>query len=286
MEFTDPSGWRTRLTRRMIDEFTASGIWRGETLADCALRQAQRQPQAIAVVEGDRSASFGALVAQASQLASAFRASGLKPGDVISFQLPNWMEAMAVNLAAAMCGLVCNPIVPIYRDAEVLYILRDCRAKMYFIPQTFRSIDYAAMIGRLRGQLPALQETIVVRGGAEGCTGYDSLLARGDGASFIPAPVDANAVKLVMYTSGTTGSPKGVLHTHNTIMAELVAVNDFFRLADDDVVLMPSPVTHITGYLYALELVLVRGIKAVLLDQPHRFLGVPTLHQHRLDAAH
>ena len=86
------------------------------------------------MIEGSHTRTFAAMAAEARRLAAAFRASGLKPGEVVSFQLPNWYEAMVVNLAAAMCGLVCNPIVPIYRDAEVRFILRDCKAKMLFVP--------------------------------------------------------------------------------------------------------------------------------------------------------
>lgn len=281
MEITDPSGWKTRLDSRMIAEYTASGVWRGQTLADCALRQASHQPEGVAVVEGPNVRSFGALVNEARQLASAFEASGLKAGDVVSFQLPNWVEAMTVNLAAAMCGLVCNPIVPIYRDAEVRYILRDCDAKVFFVPQSFRSIDYADMVRGLRGDLPSLREVVVVRGAAAEYTAFADMLARGNPLSFVPRVVDANAIKLVLYTSGTTGNPKGVLHTHNTIMAELTAVSTFFRLSDDDVVLMPSPVTHITGYLYALELVFVRGIKAVLMERWNASEAVDLIDRHR-----
>lgn len=281
MEITDPSGWKTRLDSRMIAEYTASGVWGRQTLADCALRQASHQPDSVAVVEGPNVRSFGALVNEARQLASAFEASGLKAGDVVSFQLPNWVEAMTVNLAAAMCGLVCNPIVPIYRDAEVRYILRDCDAKVFFVPQSFRSIDYADMVSRLRGDLPSLCEVVVVRGAAGEHTAFADMLVRGDPSSFVPREVDANAIKLVLYTSGTTGNPKGVLHTHNTIMAELTAVSAFFRLSDDDVVLMPSPVTHITGYLYALELVFVRGIKAVLMERWNASEAVDLIDRHR-----
>jgi len=124
----DASGWATRLSEEDIARYTQRGAWRNVTLADCASRQAEQAGQRIAVVEGERSASFGTLLAQANQLAAAFRAMGLQRGDVISFQLPNWIEAMVINLAACIAGLVVNPIVPIYRESEVRYILRDAGA--------------------------------------------------------------------------------------------------------------------------------------------------------------
>lgn len=264
---TDVSGWVTRLTEDDIRRYKRTGAWKDVTLADCAVRQAERAPDRTAVVEGDRSASFGAILAEARQLAAAFDALGLKPGEVISYQLPNWIETMVLNVAACLAGLVVNPIVPIYREAEVRYILADCRSRVLFIPERFRNFDYPAMAGRLRAGLPDLREVVVVRGQAEGCSRYDDLLARGLALPAVEGRADPDAVKLVLYTSGTTGNPKGVLHSHNTIMAEIDAVIGFWGIHERDVVLMPSPVTHITGYLYALEIAFAAGVKVAFMER-------------------
>ena len=263
----DVSGWITRYSDEEIRHYKRTGAWKDLTLADCARRHAERAPDRIAVVEGERSASFGALLAEARQLAGAFGVMGLRPGDVVSYQLPNWTETMVINIAACLTGLVVNPIVPIYRESEVRYILADCRSRVLFIPEHFRNFDYPAMAARLRPQLPALQDVVVVRGTADACRRYDELLAYGQGESTVERRVDADAVKLVLYTSGTTGNPKGVLHSHNTIMAEIDAVIDFWGIHERDVVLMSSPVTHVTGYLYALELAFAAGIKVVFMER-------------------
>ena len=264
---TDISGWATRLSQRDIAHYTQSGRWRNVTLADCVTRQAELGAQRTAVVEGTRSASFGAVLAQAKRLADAFRTMGLRPGDVVSFQLPNWIETMTINAAACIAGLVVNPIVPIYREAEVRYILRDARAKLFFIPERFRNFDYPAMAARVRMELPHLEHVVVVRGEAPGCMQYEALLASGAERPSVVERTDPNAVKLVLYTSGTTGNPKGVLHSHNTIMAEIDAAIAFWSLTGADVVLMPSPVTHITGYLYALETAFAAGVKVVFMER-------------------
>ncbi|MDQ3259561.1 MAG: AMP-binding protein, partial [Pseudomonadota bacterium] len=263
----DASGWRTRITDQMIEMYTRSGHWRNLTVWSRAREHLATDADRIVVVDGQRKISFGRMVGEARRLSSAFAKRGLRPGDVISFQLPNWAETMALNLAAAQLGLVCNPIVPIYRDAEVRHILCDARAKLFFVPTSFRGFDYVGMASRLRGDLPDLQDVMVVRGAAAECMNYDQLVAAGDESLDLASNTDPNAVKLLMYTSGTTGVAKGVLHTHNTIMAEIDAVIEYWRIRSNDVVLMPSPVTHITGYLYALEIAFAAEAKVVFMER-------------------
>ncbi|MDE0781355.1 MAG: AMP-binding protein, partial [Alphaproteobacteria bacterium] len=171
-----------------------------------------------------------------------------------------------IDLACAMLGLVCNPIIPIYRDSEVSYILKDAEAKAVFIPTTFRKFDYADMIARHRSELLALEHVITVRGEADGATSFEALLAEGNPDEFVRTRVDPNAVKLIMYTSGTTGRPKGVLHSHNTIDTEIQAVAKFLSLDDSDVILMPSPVSHITGYLYGIQMPFTLNAPAVFME--------------------
>lgn len=263
----DPSGWVTRTTAADIERYTRAGIWRNVTVWDSALEQAARSPARTVVIDGDRALSFGEILTQARRLAASLRARGLRAGDVISFQLPNWYETLVLNLAAARLGLVCNPIVPIYREAELRHILRDARSRLYFVPSTFRSIDYVAMARRMRADLPELRDVVVVRGKAGGCIAYEDLVAPAVTAIDDAGEADPNNVKLVMYTSGTTGPAKGVLHSHNTIMAEIDAVRAFWGITRADVVLMPSPVTHITGYLYALEIAFAAGVQVVFMEK-------------------
>ncbi len=262
----DPSGWTTRVTDEEIARYVSRGVWRNTTVWEAALEQLRAGGQRVAVIDGNLSLTFGELVEQARRLAAALHGMGLKAGDVISFQLPNWHETMVINLAAARLRLVCNPIVPIYRDAEVRHILRDARSKLYFIPQAFRSYDYPAMAARLRTDLPDLREVVVLRGEALDCRRFEDLLAL-EPLLAAGSATDPNNVKLVMYTSGTTGVAKGVLHSHNTIMAEIDAVRGFWDITNQDVVLMPSPVTHITGYLYALEIAFAAGVKVVFMEK-------------------
>jgi acyl-CoA synthetase (AMP-forming)/AMP-acid ligase II len=275
----DISGWSTRLTDDMIERYTRDGAWTNRTVADSAIERGHDPLQRIAVEEGSRVADFRELLANARCLADALARMGLKPGDVLSFQLPNWVEALSINLAACLGGYICNPIVPIYRDAEVSFILHDARSKVLFIPESFRNFDYIGMARRLRPALPELKEVVVVRGAANEYRAYEDLLATG-GVAGARAVVDANAVKLLLYTSGTTGKPKGVLHSHNTLMAEIDAVTRYWNITQDDVILMASPVTHVTGYLYGLELGFVTGAKVVLMERWDAGAAVDLVQQH------
>src|SRR3546814_18983003 len=116
----------------MIDNYTASGAWRNESIADIAARLVIEKPDMLAFIEGDRSLYLGNLVTKARKIAAVLATRGLVPGDVVSFQLPNWLETAVINLACCIGGFVCNPIIPIYREAEVGYILRAGRATIFF----------------------------------------------------------------------------------------------------------------------------------------------------------
>jgi len=276
----DPGGWTTRYGDADIRRYRAAGVWRDVTLWTMALAMEQRSANRIAVVDGDQQTSFGALMSESRALAGALQTFGLVAGDVISFQLPNWRETLVINLAAARLGLVCNPIVSIYRDAEVGHILRDAGSKLMFVPSAFRSMDYLAMMERLRSDLPDLKQVLVVRGQHAGLLSYDEVIAGAMPWTGDDSLTDPNNVKLVMYTSGTTGAAKGVLHSHNTIMAEIDAVRGFWGITDRDVVLMPSPVTHITGYLYALEIAFAAGVKVVFMEKWNAAEALDLIKQH------
>src|SRR5262245_46971178 len=125
----DVSGFPVRRSAAAARRFIEAGHWRSETLADIARDATAADPDRPLLIEGDRRLSRGAAWDQANRLAGHFRARGFKPGDVIAFQLPNWIEAAVIALAARLCGLVIAPIPPNYREAEVGYILEDCGAK-------------------------------------------------------------------------------------------------------------------------------------------------------------
>jgi len=170
------SVWKTRLNGSMIARFTSSGAWSGVTLVHSARQCARETPDRVAVIDGGEVRTFRQVFDEAMSLVAVLHELGMVQGDVLSFQLPNWRETMVINLAASLGGFIVNPIVPIYRDAEVGFILKNSRTRVLFVPETFRGFDYLAMVERLRPELPALQEVIVVRGGRPGYPSYLSSL--------------------------------------------------------------------------------------------------------------
>ena len=244
--------------------FAHGGLWDERTIADQAIELAGDDPDFIAFVDGDETLTRAALLADAEALAVALHVRGLRPGDVIAFQLPNWREAAVINLAAALSGFVVNPIVPIYRDHEVSQMLGDCRARALFVPTVFRNFDYAGMAARISASLPALSHIFTLRG--EGQQDYATLIAEGRGRPFARPQVDPLGVKMVLYTSGTTGRPKGVLHSHVTLQRILRQSARYWGVAAGDAILMPSPVTHVSGFANGLEMPLVCGTRTVLME--------------------
>jgi non-ribosomal peptide synthetase component E (peptide arylation enzyme) len=168
------------------------------TLVDEARVVLEQDPERVMVIEGDHSLTVRELWGEASSLARFFRERGLKAGDVVAMQLPNWAEASSLYLAASMMALVLNPILPILRDSEVKFVLHDSRSKLIFIPSEFRGFDYHGMIKRIRADLPELATVVVLRGEAEDDFAWADLVRNTDPEITLD-PVDPDSVKIVMY---------------------------------------------------------------------------------------
>ena len=238
-----------------------------QTLAAYAHQRALQYPDRVAFYESGRTISYRTLLSEAQALAGGLWQIGLRSGDVISFQLPNWIETAIINLAANLLGLRCNPVVPIYRDSELLAILSAARTRCFFVPQVWGGFDYAAMAKRLQLNLPELQTVATVRAGHPGIHDYETLLASGRGSEPPYPKREPTDDKLLMFTSGTSGRAKGVLHSQASLVAPLLRACAQWPLREHDCMLMPSPVTHITGYCCGLEMPLFLGTRTVLMDK-------------------
>ena len=237
------------LTQQRIDR--DGPRWANLTISDCAWRKAQETPDEVAIYqELEEPITYGSVADEARRLITGLRKLGLRQGEVISFQLPNWRESVVLDIAASAMGLIVNPIIPIYRDRELRFILKDARTRLIYIPEQLRSLEFPSMIEGLKPELPELEFVVTVRAERDhpGMLTYQGLIDNEPAdLDSLPA-VDPNSIKAILYTSGTTGNPKAVLHSHNTLTRIIHNSLDHWQLDERDVMLMPSPVTHITGY--------------------------------------
>ncbi|MEZ5503696.1 MAG: AMP-binding protein [Halioglobus sp.] len=247
-----------------------SALWANRTIAQGAWQKAQERPDEVAIyLEGAPAITYASIADEARRLISGLQKLGMQAGDVISFQLPNWRESVVVDIAACALGLIVNPVIPIYRDHELRFILRDAGTRLIYIPERVRSLEFPTMIAGLRPHLPDLEFVVTVR--AE--NRYDDMLRYEDLVAHAPAAIDTlpkvdpNSVKAILYTSGTTGTPKAVLHSHNTLARVIQNSLDYWQMDERDVMLMPSPVTHITGYGSGMVLPFVTPVKSALMHR-------------------
>jgi cyclohexanecarboxylate-CoA ligase len=256
-------GRRVRWEDGRADAYTR-GLWVRGTLADSLREAAQRTPQRVVLVDGECRLDCENLYEQATTLAQALLAR-MPVGSVVSFMLPNWHEAAVIYLATTLAGMVVNPILPSLRDRELRFILEDAGSRMILVPSRFNRHDYTSMVERVTSQMDAPPEVIVVRGEAGSHTPLASLLQQPSATTGLPA-LDPDTGRMILYTSGTTGRAKGVLHSHNSIHALICQIRDHWLVKEGDRFLVPSPIAHIGGSIYAFECPLLLGITAVLMD--------------------
>lgn len=271
----------------------AEGLWPGKTLIDYFEECLAEKPDALALTSvvvgsGVRTDLTWAEIEKLSwRAAEGLRRLGLVKDDVLACQLTNSWEFIVLYIACRRLGVVFNPLMPIFREHELLFMLRHGKAKAFVVPAIFRNFDHEAMAQRMRPELPDLQH-VIVAGGA-GANSFDALLmdpALDDAPDLRELSASdrdhANAVCQFIYTSGTTGEPKAVMHTANTMYANLVAYADRLHLGTDDIVMMFSPMAHQTGFMYGFLLPVMLKSRMVLMDSWDKTLAAKLIAQERV----
>ena len=258
--------------------YVRAGYWDDQSLGtvlSLGLRDGGAQPFTVRSEVHPYNGSLGDVDDLARRVATGLRSRGIGPGDAVAFQLPNWVEAAATFYAVAYLGAVVVPIVHFYGPKEVGYILRKTRVKALITADGFGNQNYLANLENLQnhGGLPDLEWHAVV--GAQSL--HDSVtfadLANNDRLS-APALVDPKSPALIAYTSGTTADPKGVVHVHRTITAEIRQLGAL--QANDGIdMITAAPVGHGIGMLAALLLPVWRRRAIHLIDvwNPGRVLA-------------
>ena len=248
--------------------YRQQGLWGDASLADYWQQTARAMPDKIAVVDNHGATyTYSALDHAASCLANWMLAKGIESGDRIAFQLPGWCEFTVIYLACLKIGAVSVPLLPSWREAELVWVLNKCQAKMFFAPTLFKQTRPVDLILPLQNQLPQLQQIVGVDKLAPATSSLSLSQIIADNTSLTTAiTTHGDELAAVLFTSGTEGLPKGVMLTHNNILASERAYCARLNLTWQDVFMMPAPLGHATGFLHGVTAPFLIGARSVLLD--------------------
>lgn len=253
------------------------GAWNDKLITDYLDQAVASTPDREAIVgyqltSDTRTAlTYRELNDKVTRMAAGLAAMGIGKGDLVACQLPNWWQTTALHLACVRIGAILNPLMPIFRERELRFMLKHGETKLLVIPKVFRGFDYEAMIDGIRGELPDLETLLVI--GSEGERSFEQRLMetpweekQDTKALFAERQLTADDAVQILYTSGTTGEPKGVVHISNTLLSNVQAFSDRLHLTSNDKVLMASPVAHQTGFMYGILMPIYLGTTAILQD--------------------
>jgi acyl-CoA synthetase (AMP-forming)/AMP-acid ligase II len=275
-----------RYTGEQIERYYSSGVWRETTLPDELEIQAAARPDKVFVTDSTTSYTFSQLRDAAQRLAAGLEGIGIGRGDRVAVQLPNWTEFAVISVALSQLGAIMVPIMPIYRDDDVRFIVEAAGIKAAFTAAEFRHFDHARMFLDLAESGTTLQRVIAVRGESvpDGALGYADVLA-GPGARPAGSPAGPDDPFLIVFSSGTTSRPKGCLHTFNTYCAGARLLGQVWRYTADDIQFGPSPVTHTTGFVTSILMPLIHGAGSHLMEMWEPLEGLERIAKFHCTAA-
>lgn len=250
-----PSPYTARYSPEQVRDYYAAGLWSAETFHDLLVRRVQENPDKVFATDGTRSFTFRELFDAGQRLAVGLHRLGLRRGDTVAVQLPNWVEFIQVLTALSRLGVIMVPIMPIYRREDVGYVLANSGIQTVFTPASFGNFNYLDMYRGLRHEHPQLRIVVVRPDAADDVAAAEALTLQqlevandaDEAATELGPPPSADEPFVIVYTSGTTARPKGCVHTFNTFCAGSRGLVAAFGYTDADVQFGPSPIAHTTG---------------------------------------
>ena len=261
------------LTSERLESNRSAGYWTDRLLTDYLDDTVARDPDRVAIVDNNSERgsrlqlTYGELSEQVDRIALGLDRLGVGVADVVAFQLPNWWQFVAIHLACVRLGAVGNPLMPIFRQREMGFMLKFAEAKVVIVPEQFRGFDCPAMIQSISADLSDMQHLLVIGSDGNGSFEQQLLQPGGDAQALYKARgQDANRVMQLLYTSGTTGQPKGVMQTSNTLIYGTREYMNGLQFGSEEICLMASPMAHQTGFMYGMMLAIMLGRPLVLQD--------------------
>ncbi|MGW6356332.1 AMP-binding protein [Streptomyces sp. NPDC055092] len=281
---------RDRYTQDQIRSYYADGLWQDDTFFDALEQQVAQRPDKVFVTDSTTSYTFRELRDAALRLAVGMKRLGVRPGDRVAVQMPNWTEFVVISAAVSRLGAVIVPIMPIYRRDEVGYMVESAGIKLAFTAGQYRKFDHAAMFLELVDRSSVLETVVVLRDESvpQGALKYDQVLAEvapEEAAEELPAQLGPDEPFVIVFSSGTTSRPKGCLHTFNTMACGARLLGKAFNYTENDVQFGPSPITHTTGLITSVLLPLLHGAASHVMEQWEPRDGLARIAKFRCTAA-
>ena len=270
------------------------GHWLNQTILDFLRSAVEKNPDKTALVsfkvenQTEQTFSYQQIWDMTNKIALGLKQLGIEKNDVVSCQLPNWWEFTLLYLACSRIGAVLNPLMPIFRERELEFMLKHGESKVFVVPKIFRNFSHEQLANQLHNKLDTLKHVVVVNGDGE--NNFDRLLLNHSLEQNAAAIAELDGLESgpdditqLIFTSGTTGEPKGVMHTANTLFSNIVPYAERLHLTENDVVLMASPMAHQTGFMYGLMMPIQLNTKVVLQDVWDVSKAVDLIHQHQVN---
>jgi acyl-CoA synthetase (AMP-forming)/AMP-acid ligase II/enoyl-CoA hydratase/carnithine racemase len=263
---------RTRFADIVNDDdrrqhYLRAGYWDASTMGSASAAHARETPNRPAIIDSDgrRTTSYGDLFRDATALANWFRAAGVDRGDVVSVQLPNQYETVVVAVAVQLVGAVLNPLLPNYRMHELAHVFTTARPKIFFSPVVYRDFDHVALAAQVAAATGVHPVHLPV--GPDGGEAWELAMRASVPGDTEFAGYEVGDVSELIFTSGTEATPKAIMHTEQTANFSVRTAFADLGMTAADVVWMPSPVGHSTGFNYGIRMALYHGLPLVLQDR-------------------
>ncbi|GAB25449.1 putative fatty-acid--CoA ligase [Gordonia polyisoprenivorans NBRC 16320 = JCM 10675] len=286
-----------RYTQEQIDDYYATGQWSDQNFTELLRERAVSHASKVFITDGDNALTFTELYDATQSLALGLHRKGLRQGDRVAVQLPNWAAFVVAAGALARIGAVMVPIMPIYRKDEVSHVVSDAEIKLAIAPAQFRGFDYVSMFDEIRRDSATLQTIVAVRAAQDSRADlaareieiFEDFLVGGIDNDAIDAELDVRVHPddpfVIVYTSGTTSRPKGCLHTFNTYASGARALTVAFGHTENDVQFGPSPITHTTGLVTSVLIPLLAGAATHVMPEWSPAAGLADIEKYGCTAA-
>jgi acyl-coenzyme A synthetase/AMP-(fatty) acid ligase len=248
--------------------YRRTGVWDGATLCRAVESKAGADPGAVAVVDrlGERIVTYSQLDRDSNRFANLLITSGVEVGDVVAVQLPNWYETIVADVGVLKAGAVLNPMLPVYREKELTYMLALTGAKVFVTPAEYRGTDHRRLAQTVIERVAHNVHHIAVPDPESGDSSFREWLQQSPSSS-CGRIRDASDVSQIIFTSGTEADPKAIMHSEETASSNIRAVWTSLGMSSSDVVWMPSPIGHSTGFNFGVRIALSHGVPLILQDR-------------------